>query len=84
MHKVTQKRQVTIPIEVCKALDIIPGNYVEIFERDGVAHIVKMSDESLAGKYSNYSKGKEFPGTDLMKQAIKSKAATKFKSNDCG
>jgi AbrB family looped-hinge helix DNA binding protein len=84
MHKVTQKRQITIPIEVCRTLDITPGNYVEIFERDGVAHIVKMSNDDLSGKFSHHLKGKEFPSNDEIKLAIKNKASTKFeKQHDC-
>lgn len=41
MHKLTSKRQVTVPQNVCAALGLAPGDFVEIFEQDGIAHIVK-------------------------------------------
>lgn len=42
MHKLTIKRQVTIPKEVCEAVNICSGDYVEIFVRNDVVHVVKM------------------------------------------
>ena len=43
MHKLTIKRQVTLPQAVCQAIALQPGDFVEVFARDGVAHIVKMN-----------------------------------------
>ena len=83
MHKVTTKRQVTLPQSVCNALSLKPGDYVEVFERDGVAHIVKMSNENLAGKFNHLIKDKEFPSSQEMKNSIKKRAAKKYTSNDC-
>jgi len=60
MHKVTAKRQVTLPQTVCQAMNLIPGDYVEVFERDGVAHIVKMTTENLAGDFKDLLKDKTF------------------------
>lgn len=76
MHKLTSKRQVTIPLSVCKALDLEPGDYVEIFERDGVAHIVRMSDQSLAGSLSHVAKK---GATGDFRQSAKSRVAEKFR-----
>ncbi len=83
MHKVTSKRQVTIPQAVCQAMALNPSGYVEIFERDGIAHIVKMSADNLAGKFKHLSKDKTFPEIAAMKNAIKNRAASKFQGNDC-
>ena len=82
MHKVTTKRQVTLPQAVCNAISLQPGDYVEVFARDGVAHIVKMNSESLAGKFSYLLKNKAFPTTDDKKTALKQRAADKFMAND--
>jgi AbrB family looped-hinge helix DNA binding protein len=41
MHKLTSKRQVTLPLAVCNAIGLQPGDFVEVFARDGVAHIVQ-------------------------------------------
>lgn len=75
MHKLTSKRQVTIPANVCQALDLKPGDYVEIFERDGVAHIVRMGDQSLAGSLSHLNAKK--PEYNY-REAAKVRAAEKF------
>jgi AbrB family looped-hinge helix DNA binding protein len=83
MHKITTKRQVTLPQAVCHAIALQPGDYVEVFARDGVAHIVKMNSENLAGKFNYLIKDKEFPSAEVMKSAIKKHAATKFLVDDC-
>ena len=82
MHKVTSKRQVTIPQNICEAMQLEPGDYVEIFERDGVAHVVKMQDEDLAGKYHHLTKDKAVPSAKTLKQAIQKHAASKFLNHD--
>ncbi|MDP2180214.1 AbrB/MazE/SpoVT family DNA-binding domain-containing protein [Methylicorpusculum sp.] len=83
MHKITTKRQVTLPQAVCHAMALQPGDYVEVFARDGVAHIVKMNSENLAGKFSYLVKDKEFPSDEVMKNTIKKHAAAKFLADDC-
>jgi len=41
MYKVSAKRQVTIPKEICEKVGIEPGNRVEIFEVEGKITIIK-------------------------------------------
>lgn len=79
MHKMTTKRQVTVPQEVCQALNLAPGDFVEIFERDGIAHIVKMKPGSLAGTLS--LPGKSLDECDFRTLA-KTRAAKKFVGDD--
>ena len=83
MHKVTTKRQVTLPQAVCNAISLQPGDFVEVFARDGVAHIVKMNSDSLAGKFNYLIKDKEFPSAEEIKNAIKKRAVNKFLADDC-
>jgi AbrB family looped-hinge helix DNA binding protein len=83
MHKVTSKRQVTLPQAVCNEMALQPGDYVEVFARDGVAHIVKMSSSNLAGKFHDLIKGKTFPSLEEIDEALKKRAATKFLADDC-
>ncbi|MCY4211318.1 MAG: AbrB/MazE/SpoVT family DNA-binding domain-containing protein [Gammaproteobacteria bacterium] len=78
MHKLTRKRQVTVPKAVCNALGLEPGNMVEIFARDGVAHLVRMSDESLAGRFSDFVGDAGMPTGDDMQAAIKTRVKRKF------
>jgi hypothetical protein len=51
---------------------------VEVFERDGVAHIVKMSDKNLAGEFHHLLENKAFPSDEEMKEVFKQRAAAKF------
>jgi len=83
MHKITSKRQVTLPQAVCQAINLQPGDYVEVFARDGVAHIVKMKTDNLAGKFSHLLKDNDFPSDEDISTAIKKRAANKFLSHDC-
>lgn len=78
MHKLTRKRQVTIPKAVCSELGLEPGNMVEIFARDGVAHLVRMSDESLAGRFSDFVGNGSMPTGNDMQEAIKTRVKRKF------
>ena len=41
MHKVSAKRQITIPKELCNKLNIGPGDLVEVFEYEGRVTIIK-------------------------------------------
>ncbi|MCX7096454.1 MAG: AbrB/MazE/SpoVT family DNA-binding domain-containing protein [Methylococcales bacterium] len=83
MHKLTSKRQVTLPIAVCNAIALQPGDFVEVFARDGVAHIVKMNSSNLAGKFHDLIKNKTFPYPEEIDEALKKRAANKFLPNDC-
>ena len=78
MHKLTRKRQVTIPKAVCNELGLEPGNMVEIFARDGIAHLVRMSDESLAGRFSDFVGDGVMPTENDMKETIKTRVKRKF------
>ena len=78
MPKLTSKRQVTVPQSVCEAIGLKPGDHVEIFERDGVAHIVKMDDKSLAGQFAYLARAKKFPTAEEVKAAVKEKAAKRY------
>jgi AbrB family looped-hinge helix DNA binding protein len=82
MHKVTAKRQVTLPQAVCNAISLQSGDYVEVFARDGDAHIVKMTSESLAGKFSYLLKNQAYPTAEDIKTALKQRAVDKFVADD--
>ena len=81
MPKLTSKRQVTIPQAICAKLGLEPGDTLRVFERDGVAHLVKMSNKSLAGKIVCSQNTVVNPDALDIKKAIKEKAAQKFRSH---
>ena len=53
-----------------------------MFARDGVAHLIKISDESLAGEFAECTKNQKIPASAVIKQAIKSRATKKFKASN--
>jgi len=83
MHKLTSKRQVTLPQAVCQAMALQPGDFVEVFARDGVAHIVKMNSGNLAGQFHDLIKGKNFPSAEDIDEALKKRAADQCLADDC-
>ncbi|WOG27229.1 AbrB/MazE/SpoVT family DNA-binding domain-containing protein [Endozoicomonas sp. 8E] len=79
MHKLTAKRQVTIPQSICQKLGLKPGDFIQAFERDGVAHLVKMNSDDLSG-IIKLSADPHLPLTlENTKKVIKDKAARKFR-----
>ncbi len=61
-----------------------PGDYVEVFARDGVEHIVKMNSDNLDGKFHYLLVDKSYPAADVLKAALKKRAVDKIIVNDCG
>ena len=53
MHKVSAKRQVTLPKELCDRTGITPGDYVEIFEYLGKITVIKKVLGSSKGSLSH-------------------------------
>ncbi|MDZ7750928.1 MAG: AbrB/MazE/SpoVT family DNA-binding domain-containing protein [Gammaproteobacteria bacterium] len=49
MHKVSAKRQVTLPKELCDLAGISPGDLVEIFEVDGKLTVIKKTAGASRG-----------------------------------
>ena len=49
--KVTRKRQITLPREVCERLGIVPGDYVKVYvDKDGRVIVEKvLGIDELAG-----------------------------------
>lgn len=41
MHKISSKRQVTLPKHFCDQLDLEPGDFVEFFEHNGHLTVIK-------------------------------------------
>lgn len=80
MPKLTTKRQVTIPASICEKMGLQPGDSIQVFERDGVAHLVKMSEDDLAGALqSSKPQCNKDDLQDVIKSAVKEKAAKKYR-----
>lgn len=69
----------TIPQSICNKLGLEPGDFIQVYERDGVAHLVKISSDDLAGFISPANQEGYPITTQAIKSAIKRKAANKFR-----
>lgn len=49
MVKVNAKRQITLPLDVCHALGIAPGDWLDILAHEGKITIYKKTPGSAAG-----------------------------------
>lgn len=49
MHKVSVKRQITLPKALCDKASIAAGDYIEIFEHNGKLTVVKQTTGISAG-----------------------------------
>ncbi len=79
MHKVTAKRQVTIPIELCRKAHIEPGDMVEIFEYEGRVTVIKKELGAAAGVIKHL-KGDAYISDDASRQdALEKKHPAKKK-----
>jgi hypothetical protein len=77
MHKLSQKRQLTVPQAICEAIQLQPGDYVRWCEKDGRVYLVKMSNQDLASAFSHLVGNNTFPELDTMKAALRQRAAKK-------
>ena len=53
MAKVSRKRQITIPIELCREANLKPGDFVETFVYNGQITIVKKVKGAAKGILSH-------------------------------
>ncbi|PWQ95069.1 AbrB/MazE/SpoVT family DNA-binding domain-containing protein [Leucothrix pacifica] len=70
MHKVSAKRQVTLPKELCDKTGITPGDYVEIFEYLGKITVIKKVIGSSKGSLSYLKARSDMTDQESMADAI--------------
>lgn len=70
MHKVSAKRQVTLPKELCDRTDITPGDYVEIFEYRGKITVIKKVHGISKGSLSYLSARQNMTDEDSIMDAV--------------
>ena len=71
MPKVSSKRQITLPIEQCKALGIQPGDEVESFVADNKITIVKKSKGAARGLLKQVRGDPSLTDEESLKSALK-------------
>lgn len=67
MPKVSQKRQITLPIAGCEELDIQPGDEVEILRHGKQFNIIKKELGAAAGLLKGVKVNKRVSESDSMR-----------------
>ena len=75
MHKVSTKRQITIPKELCLHAGINPGDMVEIFEYEGRITVVKKQKGISAGTLKHLSSKSSVSDEESLLDAVQRKHA---------
>jgi len=70
MPKVSAKRQITIPIDQCNALGIVPGDEVESFVVDGQLTLIKKVVGAAKGLLKQVQSQKMMSDEESMQSAI--------------
>jgi len=79
MHKVSAKRQVTIPKELCEKAGIAPGNMVELFEYEGKVTVIKQELGASAGILKNLKGNAAITDEQSLQDALDNKNKVKKK-----
>jgi AbrB family looped-hinge helix DNA binding protein len=70
MHKVSVKRQVTIPKALCDQAGIHPGDRVEIFEYDGRVTVIKKESGASAGVLKHLKGDRSVTDEDSLQDTL--------------
>ena len=73
MHKVSAKRQVTIPKDLCDKAKIHPGDMVEIFEYDGRVTVIKQELGTSAGVLSHLKGDTSISDEESLQDALENR-----------
>ena len=79
MHKVSAKRQVTIPKELCDQAGIQPGDMVEIFEYQGRVTVIKKELGASSGVLKHLKGETSVTDEDSLQDTLEHKHARKRK-----
>lgn len=70
MPKVSAKRQITLPIDQCKAANIAPGDEIETFIYKGQITIVKKYKGAAKGMLSHIKANKRHSEQDSLQSSL--------------
>ncbi|WP_084618198.1 AbrB/MazE/SpoVT family DNA-binding domain-containing protein [Cellvibrio sp. OA-2007] len=73
MSKVSSKRQITLPIDLCILADIEPGDEVSVFvDRQGIISVVKKTSGSAKGFLRSVRKVRKMSDENSLKSIMHS------------
>jgi len=70
MPKVSTKRQITLPIDICHAANIEPGDEVEAFIYNGQITVVKQEKGAAKGILSDRQSDKRLSDEQSLKSSL--------------
>ena len=70
MHKVSVKRQITLPKELCLNADIKPGDLVEIFEYEGRITVMKQQKGASSGSLQHLRGDKTLSDEESLRDGL--------------
>ena len=73
MPKVSQKRQITLPINQCQAAHIEPGDEIETFIYNGQITIVKKTKGAAKGILSHIKADKRLSDEDSLQSTVQAR-----------
>lgn len=72
---VSSKRQITLPIDLCRKVGIMPGDKVKVFVHDGQVTLVKQHSGAAEGILAHLSGDTSLSDDDSLQDAINQKYA---------
>lgn len=70
MHKVSAKRQVTLPKRLCLNAGINPGDLVEIFEHEGRVTVMKQQKGASSGSLQHLRGDKNITDEESLQDGM--------------
>lgn len=70
MHKISSKRQITLPKTYCDQLGVEPGDFVEFFEHNGRLTIVKKEQGTSKGSLQHLKVKADISDNESLHDAI--------------
>lgn len=70
MHKISSKRQVTLPKNFCDQLDLAPGDFVEFFVHNGHLTVVKKETGASRGILKHLKAKMDISDEESLQDAI--------------
>lgn len=70
MHKVSVKRQITLPKELCLNAGINPGDLVEIFEYEGRITVMKQQKGASSGSLQHLRGDKKISDEESLRGGL--------------
>lgn len=70
MQKVSTRRRITLPKELCRQAGINPGDLIELFEYEGQITIIKKQKGAAAGVLKHLSSGSVLTDEESLLDAV--------------